>query len=203
VQVVEVPGGTKVLVKDVRNLHPFLRAVYGRRVLAREERILAALAGTPGIPRLIGRVDEDALAIEFLDAQPLRRHLGIARLREACSALPDRVAALHQRHVVHLDLRQKRNILVDAAGGVWLVDFQSALLLGSDGWRGVLFRLLAPLDRGAVLKFRARYVPDQLSERELAIARRARLFGRLWIFHRFGPLLRWMFGRRRTHVRSP
>jgi hypothetical protein len=200
VRVIEWEAGS-LLVKDVRPLHGLLRTLYGRRVLRREERALTALAGTAGVPRLLGRIDEDALAMQFLDAEPLRRNLGPERLRKACIALGPRVAALHERGVVHLDLRQKRNILVDREGEVFLVDFQSALVLAHDGWRGLLFRLLAPFDRGAVLKFRARYVPDLLSEAERTRARRSRLLGRLWIFHRFGPLLRWLFGRSRT--RSP
>jgi predicted Ser/Thr protein kinase len=190
-----------VLIKDVRPLHALVRATYGRGVLRREERALAALAGAPGVPRLLGRIDQDALAIEYLEAEPLRRNLGPERLRRACIALGPRVDELHARGVVHLDLRQKRNILVDAAGEVFLIDFQSAMVLAPGGWRGFLLRILAPLDRGAVLKFRARYVPDLLSDAERARARRARLLGRLWIFHRFGPLLRWLFGRSR--VRSP
>ncbi len=196
-------AGRPLLVKDVRRLHPLARAIYGRPVLRREERALRALDGTPGVPRLLGRIDGDALALEYVEAEPLRGALAPERLRRACAALGARVAALHERRVVHLDLRQKRNILVDAAGEVWLVDFQSALVLGARGWRGLLFRLLSPFDRSAVLKFRARYVPDLLSDAERAKARRARLLGRLWIFHRFGPLLRWLLGRGRAHARSP
>jgi RIO-like serine/threonine protein kinase len=198
--VVEGPLGP-LLVKDVRPLHRFIRLVYGRRVLRREERALRALSGAEGVPRLLGRIDEDALAIEYVEAEPLRRQLGDDRLRRACLKLGPSVAALHERGVVHLDLRQKRNILVGRAGEVFLVDFQSAMLLSTRGLRGALLRLLAPFDRAAVLKFRARYAPDLLSEAERARARRQRLLGKLWVFHRFGPLLRWLFGRPRA--RSP
>jgi RIO-like serine/threonine protein kinase len=196
-------GSRQLLVKDVRGLHPLLRSIYGRRVLRREERALGALGGTPGVPRLHGRIDRHAIAMEYLEAEPLRRQLGSERLKRACAGLGAAVDELHRRGVVHLDLRQKRNVLVDASGGVHLVDFQSALVLGTSGAGGVLLRLLARLDRGAVLKFRARYAPELLSEQERARARRAHLLGRLWIFHRFGPLLRLLFGRRRTHARSP
>jgi len=202
VLVVEAAGGA-VLVKDVRPLQAFVRAVYGRVVLRREERALSALAGAPGVPRLLGRIDRDALAIEYVDAEPLRRQLGPERLRRACAALGARVDALHARGVAHLDLRQKRNVLVTAEGDVYLVDFESAFVLARRGWRGLLLRLLAPFDRAAVLKFRARYAPDLLSDAERARARRQRWLGRLWFFHRFGPLLRWLAGRGRGRARSP
>ena len=196
VTVFELPSGP-LLVKDVGSMHPLVRWLYGRRVLRREERALRALSGTAGVPRLHGRIDRDALAMEYVAAETLRRRMARPRLARACVALGERVAALHERGVVHLDLRQKRNVLVDARGEVVVIDFQSAWVLGHRGWRGWLFRRLATLDELAVLKFRARYMPESLSEEERTRARRAARIGRLWIFHRFGPLLRALFGRSR------
>ena len=194
-------GGRELLIKDVHAMHPWVRALYGRRVLRREERVLAALDGMAGVPRLYGRIDADALASEYLAAEPLQRRLAPARLRRACLAFGERVAELHARGVVHLDLRQKRNVLVDAEGGVYLIDFQSAWVLGTRGVRGALLRLLARLDRSAVLKFKARYVPELLDERERRAAARLQFLTRLWVFHRIGSLLRVLLRRRR--IRSP
>ncbi len=199
VSVVELPTGP-VLVKDVAGMHPWIRSGYGRVVLRRELRALAALAGVPGVPRLLGQVDADALVMEFIVADTMSRRLPRARLLSACAALGERVAGLHARGVVHLDLRQKRNVLVTAAGDVVLVDFQSALVLGTRGWRGGLLRLLARLDRTAVLKYRERYASETLSAAELRRARRSRWLARLWFFHRLGPLLRALF---RRDSRSP
>ncbi|MSR47079.1 MAG: hypothetical protein EXS13_08440 [Planctomycetes bacterium] len=201
--VVEGPEGPR-LMKDVSVMHPLVRAIYGRRVLRREERALTALDGMEGVPKLYGRIDGDALLMEFITAETLRRQFDKSRLTKACVALADRVASLHGRGVVHLDLRQKRNVLVDAEGGVVIIDFQSALVLGHSGWRGLLLRLLAPLDRMAVLKHRARYVPESLDANDQKRARRLHRLGQLWFFHRLGPLLRALFGgSRRRSQRSP
>lgn len=192
--------GRRFVVKDVRGMHPLVRLLYGRRVLRREERALQALAGVPGVPALLGRIDADAVALQYVAAEPMRRGLEPDRLRRACARLRECVDRMHERGVVHLDLRQKRNVLVDAAGEVFLVDFQSAWLLTPGG---LWMRLLAPLDRSAELKFRWRYAPDLLSEEERGRARRSERLGRLWIFNRFGPLLRFVFGRGRRPTRSP
>jgi predicted Ser/Thr protein kinase len=192
--------GRRFVVKDVRGMHPLVRWLYGRRVLRREERALRALAGVAGVPALLGRIDADALALEFIAAEPIRRDLEPARLKRACGRLRERIERLHERGVVHLDLRQKRNVLVDAAGEVFLVDFQSAWLLAPGGF---WMRRLAPLDRSAELKFRWRYAPELLSEEERGRAQRSERLGRLWIFNRFGPLLRFIFGRRARSPRSP
>jgi hypothetical protein len=193
-------GGRRIVVKDVRGMHPIVRWLYGRRVLRREERALRALAGVPGVPPLLGRIDADALALEFVAAEPIHRHLEAARLRHACAQLAERIEQLHRRGVVHLDLRQKRNVLVDAQGEVYLVDFQSAWVLKPGG---LALRMLAPFDRSAELKFRWRYAPELLDAAECAKARRLERLGRLWIFNRFGPLLRFVFGRGRRRTRSP
>jgi predicted Ser/Thr protein kinase len=192
--------GRRFVVKDVRPMHPWARHLYGRRVLRREERALAALAGVAGIPGLLGRIDRDALALEFVDAEPIRRDLDAERLHRACEQLAERIAAMHARGVVHLDLRQKRNVLVDAHGDVTLVDFQSAWVL-RPGSIGV--RLLAPFDRSAVLKYRWRYAPELLDESERRRARRSERLGRFWIFNRFGPLLRFLLRRSRDESRLP
>jgi predicted Ser/Thr protein kinase len=192
--------GRRFVVKDVRPMHPWARHLYGRRVLRREERALAALAGVAGIPGLLGRIDRDALALEFVDAEPIRRDLEAGRLHRACEQLAERIAAMHARGVVHLDLRQKRNVLVDARGDVTLVDFQSAWVL-RPGSIGV--RLLAPFDRSAVLKYRWRYAPELLDEAERRRARRSERLGRFWIFNKFGPLLRFLLRRSRDDSRLP
>jgi predicted Ser/Thr protein kinase len=189
-----------VLVKDVAGMHPVIRSLYGRPVLRREARALTALDGTKGVPRFLGSIDRDALAMEFVAAETMSRRLERTRLLRACAALGERVTALHARGVVHLDLRQKRNVLVTADGDVVLIDFQSALVLGTAGWRGVVLRLLSRLDRTAVLKYRERYAPETLSELERRRARRNRWLARIWFFHRFGALLRTLL---RRHSRSP
>ncbi len=194
-------GDRDLLIKDVRGMHSWVRSLYGRRVLRREERALAALAGMPGVPRLYGRIDADAIASEYFAADPLRRSFAPERMRVACLGLGERVAQLHSRGVVHLDLRQKRNILVDPDGVVFLIDFQSAWVLGPNGWRGWCLRRLAWLDRSAVLKFKARYAPDLLDARARRAAARFAWLTRLWVFHRMGAFLRLLLRRRRT--RSP
>lgn len=193
--------GRALLVKDVQPMHPVVRVLYGRRVLRREERALHALADCPGVPRLVGRIDGDALATEYVAADPLHRRLDPVRLRRALQRFGARVAGMHARGVAHLDLRQKRNVLVDAEGEVHLVDFQSAWVAGVHGARGWWWRRLVALDRSAVLKFKQRYAPDLLDATELAAAERARRMARLWIFNKLGPALRWLLRRRRA--RSP
>lgn len=186
-----------VVVKDVRPQHGLFRSLVGRRILRREARVLQALAGVAGVPRFLGWVDREAFAQELRPGVPMRGILARERpeaFRTAALGLAPMVRALHERGVVHLDLRQRRNILVDDAGGVSLIDFESALVLGHRGWQGWLLGLLSRLDRAACLKFKARYAADLLTDDEQRRWRRQQRWARLWIFHRFGPLVRRLLG---------
>lgn len=195
------PGPALVL-KDLTPQHRWVRVLFGRPALRREERMLRALEGVEGIPRFVARLDRDAIVMEFVPGEPLRGVLGPDRTRAAALDLAAKVAALHDRGVVHLDLRQRRNILVDPAGRVHLIDFESAWRLPTEGPLRFLFRWLRRLDEGAVLKFKSKYAADLLTPAERTRARRARFLGQLWVFHRLTPLFQFLLGGRRRQEKA-
>ncbi len=181
--------GVPFVVKDLLPMHPLARWTYARRVLRREERILRHLSGTPGVPEVIGRIDEDAIAIEFMDGEKVRRKWHAPLIEQATLDLEAKVRELHARGVVHLDLRQHHNVLISAAGHVSLIDFESAVICRG---KGPIFRTLQRMDELAVLKFKAKFAPGLLSESQRRQARRAEILTQLWFFHRIGPLVRWL-----------
>ena len=76
--------------------------------------------------------------------------------------LRDALGAMHERGVVHLDLRHRSNVLAGEDGHPVLLDFASALYFRPGG---ILSRFLAPLleriDWGAVAKWESRLrAPD-------------------------------------------
>jgi len=110
------------------------------RRFVEERQILAALEH-PDIARLIdGGVTPDGLpwfAMEYVEGAPIDRYCDehgltieqrLELFRRVCAA----VAYAHRNLVVHRDLKPG-NILVDADGGVRLLDFGIAKLLGGDG----------------------------------------------------------------------
>ena len=105
-----------------------------------EERQILAAFEHPDIARLLdGGVTADGLpwfAMEYVDGMPIDRYCDthsltieqrLALLRRVCAA----VAYAHRNLIVHRDLKPG-NILVDADGGVKLLDFGIAKLLGGE-----------------------------------------------------------------------
>ncbi len=147
-------GGDVCIVKDFAPRGPLVRAFLGRWVTRREVRAYRRLADHPAVPRLLGSIDPLAFAVEY---RPVRRMSGrlaweappgfLAELRTA-------VRGLHERGVVHLDLRHRSNVGADAEGRPVLIDFGSALVFRRGGlaerW---LLPLLARLDERALEKW--------------------------------------------------
>jgi len=155
--------GRRLVVKDFRPRPCLVRRWWGRWILRREWERLERLQGLAGIPRLLGWVDEDAFAMEWIEADrlPLRKDGSLE------PAYFDRLAALveamHARGVSHGDLRRK-NVLVDAGQRPYLIDFATAALAGSGRHKGRLFERLCEVDRLTVLKLRVYYCPGSLTE---------------------------------------
>lgn len=176
-------GNREILVKDVFYTHPLYRFTLGRWGTSREKRIYSRLNGLSRIPQCFGTLDPDALLFEKLDAKPLHR----AELPQIQSDFFDQlkpwIEQLHEKGVVHLDLRQKRNILIGTDQKPWVVDFGGAIYLGTNPFsRHILFPLFAWIDRSAILKYRLRYFPHLASEKERKQEQRLRWIRRLWVF---------------------
>jgi serine/threonine protein kinase len=90
------------------------------------------------------------------------------------------IERLHARGVAHLDLRQRRNVLIDGRGRPVLVDFAAAIVSRTGSPLRLAFPLFRAIDRGAVLKHRRLLAPSGLSERERRADRFFGALGRLW-----------------------
>lgn len=170
----ETRGAQPQIVRDTASAAPPLRWL-ANALMRREARVLAALDGVEGIPRLI-RADRRQLAREYLDGAPMHR----AKpgdpdfFRQALRLL----RRLHARGVVHNDLAKEPNILVTARGLPAFIDFQMA-------WharrRGRLFRVLGYDDLRHLLKHKRTYCAERLTNRQRQILATPSAPSRLWM----------------------
>lgn len=165
--------------KDYRETNPLWRWTVGLWSLRRELRALERLAGIDGIPALERRVGRWILVMTYYRG----RDVGRVPAEEQDDAFYARLLALvremHSRGVVHLDLRQRRNVLVQPNGLPAIIDFGASLVVPRSGW---LLRTLARIDVSGVLKYKQRARPQSLTRDEAAMLAREERRRRYWPF---------------------
>lgn len=156
---------------------------YGRWQIRREASIYRRLAGIPGVPRYFGRIGKNAMAIEYIEGERIshwRRRDLPPQLFPRLWAL---IEAIHARGIVHIDLRKRDNILINAVGDVFIIDFNASFRFNPDGlgarW---LLPALKKIDHFGFLKWKATLAPGQLTEAERGMFRRMSFLRRFWIF---------------------
>jgi len=164
-----------VVVKDFAPRSVLVRATLGRWLTARELRTYERLDGHSSVPRLLGRIDALAFAVEYRPGRRMSRRLAGALPPGFIDRLAAAVGEMHARGVFHLDLRHRSNVLVDERGDPILIDFASALRIRP---RGALARLcarwLARPDWRAVEKWRQRIEPEASGTGEASASSGAR-----------------------------
>lgn len=175
---IELAAGPAVL-KDCADLPGWSRPL-ARWLMQRELRALARLRGLPGFPQILARVDRDAALLALLPGVPLTGEEFAAAPRHWAALLRERIAAMHARRVFHLDLRQPQNLLVDGQD-LNVVDFGAGHAPGLLGWK-LLGGVMSWVDRQAVLKYLARYAPQELTATEAKAYLRGLRWRRAWIF---------------------
>jgi predicted Ser/Thr protein kinase len=173
--------GDGLVVKDFLPTAWLIRHTYGRWLVRRESRIYARLDGIAGVPAFRGRIDRFAFAIDFVEGSTLkalpRRQIPAVAF-DRLGRLLDRV---HAAGVVHFDSHQKKNVILSPDGQPYLVDFATALFLGTNGFsQRVLVPLLGRADRWGLLKLKSRYCSDALTPRERRRLRLSEWLGWLW-----------------------
>lgn len=172
--------GEKFVAKDYRGCAALYRWTMGAWSIAREAEALRRLDGIDGFPRWHGRAGPWILVMSHLRGRDLGKVRRFRQTPEFFDALAGLVEQMHARGVVHLDLRQRRNILFRWKGaGPAVLDFGSSLCLRPGSW---LHRRLARIDVSGVLKYKRRAMPDGLSRDERRALRRVERRRRWWPF---------------------
>jgi serine/threonine protein kinase len=150
-------AGRLVVVKDFAARGRFVRRFLAPWITRRELRAWAALAGHPAVPRLLGPIDRLAFAVEYRPGRPLFDAVRQPVEEGFLARLDAALAEMHRRGVVHLDLRNRSNVLRDESGQPVLLDFGSALVFRPGGFAARwLLPPLAWLDRRALAKWSAK-----------------------------------------------
>lgn len=164
VDLVEIEGRPVVL-KDFASRPWPVRQIWGPWQLDREARAYGILAGLRGTPAFLGRVDRQAIVLEYVAGRTL------ASLRPGDLPGPffDRLDRLleviHTRGVAHGDLH-RHDVLAGPDGEPCIVDFSTSVLGGGGAgpWNRFLFDQMRLADRRSAAKMRRRMLPGSGAE---------------------------------------
>lgn len=182
VSVVDHDGRPAVL-KDYRGKNLVTRGLLAPRIVRGEFDVLRRLEGIPGIPKAYAVVEKRALLLEFIEGTTIGKFKAGELPDSTFDLLRDTVRAMHARDVVHLDLRQKKNILIDAGKRPWLIDFGAAM-------KGKLTAKLRVVDESALLKFKERNWPHLVTDADREALRSHKFLRKFWIFTKRGKSVR-------------
>ena len=153
--------GRMIVVKDLSSRPWPIRALLGPWQLDREARAYRLLDGVSGVPGFLGRVDRQAIALEYIEG----RNLGTIKPGEVAASFFDSldliIKAVHQRGVAHGDLH-RHDVLTGPDGEPYLIDFSTAVTTtpGSGRLRRILFEQIRRADLRSAEKMRRRFHPE-------------------------------------------
>jgi RIO-like serine/threonine protein kinase len=170
------------VLKDYRGKNAVTRGLLAPSLVKREFAVLRHLEGIPGIPRAFAVVEKRALLLEYIEGKTINKFKPGELSDRIFDRLCETVRAMHARGVVHLDLRQRKNILI-AADRPWVIDFANAL-------KGRLTAKLRAVDESALLKFKQRNWPHLVTDADREALKSHKLLRKFWIFSPRGKSVR-------------
>ena len=163
-------GGRKIVAKDFKRSDFLFRIIVSPILVRREFGAMRNLTGVKSVPRLLGRIDRYALAMEHIPGTSLE-HIKPGVLDNKFYAdLRKAVDEMHASGIAHCDLRSRGNVMIGDDGQPYLVDFAACVFRG----RGInpffrwLFRQFVIADDNAVLLIKRRLSPELLTDQEKA-----------------------------------
>jgi hypothetical protein len=152
--------GIAWVVKDFLPCAPIVRKTWGRFLIRREFHALDRLHGITGIPQPPFILDPFALGYRYIPGRTLRETPSELIDASFFQRLEVLVGEMHQRNMVHLDIRNRRNVLITEQGRPALLDFQSSLNL--DRVPRNLHDLLKEIDLSGVYKLWQLKTPETM-----------------------------------------
>ena len=163
-------GSRKIIAKDFKRSDFLFRVIVGPILIRREFGAMRNLIGVKSVPRLLGRIDRYALAMQHVSGTSLEHVKPGVLDNEFYAGLRRAVDEMHARGVAHCDLRSRGNVMTGDDGQPYLVDFAACVFRG----RGInpffrwLFRQFVIADENAVLLIKRRLSPELLTDQEKA-----------------------------------
>lgn len=182
--------GCAVVEKTYREARLPVRLL-GTVLIAWERFIYSRLAGMEGIPGLMPSPDRLTLTTRFMGGTNLKEADRIPGM-PYFDSLKRLITAMHQRGVIHLDLRNRRNYGIDDEGRPYLVDFATCLYIP---WNTKVRKVLEAIDWMGFAKVKRKLQPGLLDSREKEMYSLGTTLSSWWLPTRIQRILRKRAGK--------
>lgn len=176
--------GRLAIMKDYSKGLSLVHRIIASWLVRHEAKLLSKLEGIQGIPRLLDIVNGLALIIEYIPGKHIGKFKPGQLPENTYGRFEDLVKKIHSKFIVHLDLRQKKNILISEDGSPYIIDLGSALDLSRFP---LVHRVLSCIDRSGLLKFKQRYFPYLMTLQDKALLIRHHFLRPLWFLRPWRP----------------
>lgn len=161
--------GIRAVIKDYSKTGFLYRNIIGRLLIWRESKAYKRLKGLKGVPTFYGSLNGLALTLKEIPGNDLERiQDGTTFSEDFYQELKHLVKSIHQRGLIHGDLKRAPNILLADNGKPYIIDWASSI----SKWEFGIFPLnriyqrLIQADFNAIVKVRLKHCPDTISPEE-------------------------------------
>lgn len=174
--------GKKIIRKDYAERPWWIKKTLGAAMANNEFSILRRLEGIKGIPKAVGKTSY-GLLIEYVEGGFLHKFRPGGLTYETIGKIETLIAQIHSRNVVHLDLAQRKNILISSDLTPYIIDFANAFFLRPQTPMAKAFLYyLRLIDKNSLLKFKNRYFPGKMTADEKKSLENFWAIRRWWVF---------------------
>ncbi len=167
-------------IKDFSGSPWLIRKTFGKLFINLEYNNLVKLSNNPSIAKNPKKLSECTLSFGFIEGKALKFFPKSSIEKDFFLKLEKNVKAMHNKNIVHLDLRNLGNILVGDDGYPYIIDFQSAI---STKYLGkYLAETLKTSDLTGVYKCWNNRCTEPLDKRRANILEEFNKIRKVWIF---------------------
>lgn len=114
-------------IKDFSGSPWIIRKTFGKLFINLEYNNLVKLSNNPSIAKNAKKLSPYTLSFEYIEGKALKLFPNNSIEKSFFLELEKNVKAMHNKNIVHLDLRNLGNILMGSDGYPYIIDFQSAI----------------------------------------------------------------------------
>ena len=170
----------KAIWKDYSTRPQLVKKSWGEILINNEYAILKKLEGITGIPKPIART-KNGFVVEYIQGTFLHKVKEGTLPYEIIQRLEKLIGEMHKRFVAHLDLAQRKNIIITNDFNPYIIDFANSLHIRPKNLLSrQIFKYLCLIDYGSLLKFKNRYFPEKMTPEDKKFLKRFWAIRRWW-----------------------